>query len=311
MTVRIITPTDRLQWHHARKSFITASVAGALLNVHPYTTAYQLWAEKTDRIVQEDEENAAMRRGRMLEPVAAQMLREERPDWIIDYRADNAFYCDDDIRIGATPDCFAMRPDLRGQGIVQFKTSSEEAFRTGWKDPETGDTEIPLWIAVQAIVEAKLTGAAWASVAVLVVGRGILMEVIDIPLHDSVWSKLVTAVATFWRVTDSGEHPPIDWDRDGSTVIGVNRHSTAKVVDLSADALFETYVAKLADTRVSRAAMQKLEEGMRAQILYIMHDAEVAETAKFTVRAPSTIDRDGRAQRKITIKLKDQSNGRF
>lgn len=311
MTVRIITPTDRLAWHAARRQFITASIAGALLGVHPYTTRYQIWAEKTDRIQADDAENAAMRRGRLLEPAAVQMLREERPDWIIDYRNDQAFYCDDEIRIGCTPDAFAMRPDVLGDGIVQMKTSSEEAFRNGWVDPETGDVEIPLWIAVQAIVEAKMTGAKWAAVGVMVVGRGIHMEVVDIPLHDAVWERLVSATAEFWAVTDAGQHPPIEWDRDGSTVINVNRMSTAKKIDLTNDPVFDAYVGRLDSTRTERREKQKLEEVLRAQILYAMHDAEVAETAKFTVIARSAIDQNGRPSRKITIKLKDQSNGRF
>jgi predicted phage-related endonuclease len=311
MSVRVITPNDRLEWHAALRQFITASVAGALLRCHPYTTAYQLWAEKTDHIQADDAENAAMRRGRLLEPAAVQMLREERPDWVVDYRNDQAFYCDDEIRIGCTPDAFAMRPDVLGNGIIQFKTSSEDAFRSSWIDPETGEVEIPLWIAVQAIVEAKMTGAKWAAVAVMVVGRGIHMEVVDIPLHDGIWTKLVTAVSEFWRVADSGEHPPIDWDRDGSTVINVNRMSSAKKIDLSNHEFFEIYATKLDTTRAERLALQKREELLRAQILYEMGDAEVAETSKFTVRAPATIDDRGRSQRKITIKLKDQSHGRF
>lgn len=311
MKVHIIKPADRLEWHGARRQFITASVAGALLQCHPYTTSYQLWAEKTDRIERDDAENDAMRRGRLLEPAAAQMLREERPDWVIDYRNDQAFYCSDALRIGATPDAFAMRPDILGDGIVQFKTSSEEAFRSSWVDPETGDIEIPLWIAVQAIVEAKMTDAKWAAVAVMVVGRGIQMEVVDIPLHEGIWSKLIGAVREFWAVVDNGGHPPIDWERDGSTIIDVNRLSAPKTVDLSEHEFFDSYAMKLEGTRVRRRENERLEELCRAQILHIMHDAEVAETKHFTVRAPTTIDHRGRAQRKITIKLKDQSHGRF
>lgn len=311
MTVKVISPSDRLEWHAARRQFITASVAGALLHCHPYTTAYALWAQKTERLQVDDAENDAMRRGRLLEPAAIQMLREERPDWMIDYRADNAFYCDDDIRIGATPDAFAMRPDVMGDGIVQIKTASEEAFRDNWIDPETREVELPLWIAVQAIVEAKMTGASWAAVAVMVVGRSIRMEVIDIPLHDVVWSNLVKSVDTFWRVVDSGDHPPIDWERDSATVLNVNRLSSAKRVDLTGDELFDAYAARLEDTRIARRDLQKREELLRAQILYAMADAEIADSARFIVQAPTTINSDGRAGRTIRVKLKDQSNGRF
>ncbi|HLP67384.1 MAG TPA: YqaJ viral recombinase family protein [Rhizobium sp.] len=309
--VELILPGDRADWLVLRKDFITASVAGALLQCHPYTTSYQIWALKTGRIEESTEENEAMRRGRLLEPVAVAMLREERPTWTIDYRADNAFYFDRAIRLGATPDAFAYRPDTDGRGIVQFKTSSEEAFRSGWLDPDTGDVEVPLWIAVQAIIEAKMTGADWAVVAVLVVGRGIRMEVIDIPLHAQVWQALLIATAEFWRVTDAGEHPPVDWDRDGSAVLDVNRWAEAKRIDLSDDDTVDLFASDLEDTRTKRRELQKREDVLRAQILYAMGSAEIASTKRFEIVAPTTIRTDGGAQRQIRIKLKDQSNGRF
>lgn len=311
MSVECILPTDRENWLKLRRDFVTASVAGALLNCHPYTTAYQLWALKIGRIEESTEENEAMRRGRLLEPVAVQMLREERPTWTVDYRADNAFYCDRELRLGATPDAFAYRPDMDGRGIVQFKTSSEEAFRSGWLDPETRDVEVPLWIAVQAIVEAKMTGAEWAAVAVLVVGRGIRMEVIDIPLHENVWSVLLLAVKGFWAVIAAGEHPPIDWDRDGSAVLDVNRWAEAKRIDLTGDETVDVFASDLEDTRTKRRELQKREDVLRAQILYALGPAEIATTKRFEIIAPTTVRVDGGAQRAIRIKLKDQSNGRF
>lgn len=311
MAVECILPTDRENWLKLRRDFVTASVAGALLNCHPYTTAYRLWALKTGRVEESTEENEAMRRGRLLEPVAVEMLREERPSWTIDYRADNAFFFDQGIRLGATPDAFAYRPDMDGRGIVQFKTSSEEAFRSGWLDHDTGDVEVPLWIAVQAIIEAKLTGAAWAAVAVLVVGRGIRMEAIDIPLHPQVWRALLAATSEFWRVTASGEHPPIDWDRDGSAVLDVNRWTEAKRIDLTSDDMADLFASDLEDTRTKRRELQKREDVLRAQILYAMGSAEIAATRRFEIIAPTTIRADGGAQRQIRIKLKDQSNGRF
>lgn len=311
LNVECILPGDRADWLDLRRGFITASIAGALLNCHSYTTAYRVWALKTGRLEESTEENEAMRRGRLLEPVAVQMLREERPSWTVDYRADNAFYFDRSLRLGATPDAFAYRPDKDGRGIVQFKTSSEEAFRSGWLDPETGDVEVPLWIAVQAIVEAKLTGADWAAVGVLVVGRGIRMEVIDIPLHPQVWSALLAATAEFWRVTESGEHPPIDWDRDGSAVLDVNRWTEAKRIDLTGDDMADIFASDLEDTRTKRRELQKREDVLRAQILYAMGSSEIASTRRFEIIAPTTIRAGGGAQRAIRIKLKDQSNGRF
>lgn len=60
-------------WHRLRSQDITASVAGALLGEHEFTTVFELWALKTGRLFQDFEETPAIKRGRLLEPVAVQM----------------------------------------------------------------------------------------------------------------------------------------------------------------------------------------------------------------------------------------------
>lgn len=301
MAVEIIYPADRAAWLQARNQDITASVAGALFAAHLYTTAYQIWAEKTGAIERDEAENAAMRRGRLLEPAAVQMLREERPEWTVEYRQDNAYFRDPDLRVGATPDAFVQRPETYGQGICQFKTSSEEAFRKYWIDPDTGDVEVPTWIAVQAIVEAKLTGATWASVAVMVVGRGIDMHVFDIPLHEAVWKALVVKAREFWELTDTGGHPPLEWDRDGSTVIDVYRSTQPKRVNLTGDLEADAIVGRFEGARADRRAAQKLEDVLRAQVIYALGNADEGETARFHIKAPERVRKDGATYRNIKI----------
>jgi predicted phage-related endonuclease len=73
-----VTPKSRADWLDIRKGFVGASEAAALIHCHPYLTLTHLWALKAGRIDPEPE-NPAMRRGKLLEPVALEMLAEERP----------------------------------------------------------------------------------------------------------------------------------------------------------------------------------------------------------------------------------------
>ncbi|NYU01068.1 YqaJ viral recombinase family protein, partial len=209
----------------------------AVLGAHPYTSPYQLWAEKTGRRSPDDEETEAMERGNLLEPVAVAMVRKRHPEWEVLYENDRAYYRDQVLRIGATPDAFLRRPDRFGKGNMQIKSASESAFKEFWLDPDTGDVVPPTWIAVQAITEAKLTGCEWACVAVVVVTwRGNLrLHVIDIPLHQRLWARLVDAVNEFWAMVAAGEEPPPDWDRDGRVVLDVYRDTYVDRRDLSSD----------------------------------------------------------------------------
>lgn len=226
---------SRDQWLEMRTADVTASVAAALFGdgVAPYMTAYELFALKSGLITEDKAETPAMRRGRLLEPVAIQLLREERPDWRIE--PCGRYYRDQKARIGATPDALAIRPDIAGLGIVQVKTVGTFAFKQGWHDAN-GEVEIPLWIAVQASIEAALTGATWASVAAMALGDGGLdLHVVDIPLKPALMVKLRELVADFWRRVAENDPYPADFNRDAALIARIYADDDGGEVDLSSD----------------------------------------------------------------------------
>lgn len=225
--------TSREQWLALRFADVTASVAPALFGVHQYLTAYELWALKSGLLTEDPDETPSMRRGRLLEPVALELLREQHPAWRIE--PGRVYLRDPALRLGATPDAFVACPE-RGLGVLQVKSVEPMVFRQKWRDAETGEITPPLWIAVQAIVEARLTGAAWAAVAPLRVGHGLDIEAIDIPLHAGLMTRLDAEVAAFWRAVESGQPPAPDFARDGAVIAALNpTDPDGPAIDLTAD----------------------------------------------------------------------------
>src|SRR6266702_1736326 len=104
-----------------RPADVTASVAGALLGVHPYMTAFGLYLLKAKQITEDPEETGPMRRGRLLESVAVQILREDRPDWTIHDHPIGYYYRDPASRIGATPDMLVTDEHCK-LGVVQLNS---------------------------------------------------------------------------------------------------------------------------------------------------------------------------------------------
>ncbi|KAA2237716.1 YqaJ viral recombinase family protein [Salinarimonas soli] len=259
--------TDRASWLAMRQADVTASVAGALLGVHEYETPYSLWARKTGQLDEDAEESPAMRRGRLLEPVALQLLAEERPDWSLE--PGRAYFRDPAERLGATPDAFAACP-RRGRGIVQVKSVESMIFRQKWRDGETGIVEPPLWIAVQAIVEAYLTGADWACVAALVVGHGLDLEVVDVPVHSGVVERVRDATRAFWDLVESGEAPSPDYARDGATIARMFQADQGTEVDLSDDnhlpVLLQERAALKAGIKASEERCSEIEAEFKAKL---------------------------------------------
>lgn len=315
MPVEIIRPANRQVWLDARRRDVTASQAACLLGVHPYTTPYGLWAEKSGRVASDDADNPVLRRGRLLEPVVIEMLREDRPDWTVEYHRDNAYYRNVEERIGATPDAFATRPDIFGTGIVQVKTVAEDKFRREWIDPETGEIVLPLWIAIQAIVEATITGSAWACVAVMVIGRGIDLQIVDVPLNTRVMDRLRREVREFWRMVDEGREPSIDWNRDGATVAEVYRDSMPDRKDLTADLKLDEIAGRFVDAREAHTVSGKAVDDLRPRILRALGTAEAGFTANWNIVARTSVRAGQNGQpvksRSLRIIPKENPHARF
>lgn len=273
MPIHQLDASDRAIWLAYRHHDMTASVVGALLGVHEYTTAYEQWAIKSGRIAPNADETPAMKRGRLLEPVAIQLLQEARPELTL--IRPEAYFTDTDIRLGATPDLFADCP-TRGPGVVQIKTTAEQVFRTKWFDRDTGDIVVPLWIAVQALVEAHLTGRRWAEVAVMVVGQGLDLHTEPVPLNQKLIARIRAETARFWLLVESGAEPPPDYARDGAVIDRIYAEDDGGEIDLSQDERVRELVSKRAALKSTISQSKEDLERCDAELRHRMGNAALA-----------------------------------
>jgi predicted phage-related endonuclease len=282
---------ERSEWLGWRKDNINASEAACLLgDFHPYMTAYKLWAIKSG-LYADDADSPEKRRGRLLEPVAINLLQEERPDW--QCRQPGTYFCDNETRIGATPDVLAYRDDFTALttelGVVQIKVAGKFAFQKNWVDHETGEVETPLWIKVQATVEAHLAQAKWAAVAVMTIGDGGLgFHIEEIPLYPPIISKLEDASVEFWGRVASKTPYPVDYFKDGETLLSVYKDDDGSTIDLSNDEdfralLYDREFYKLTEKRGEEARKQR--RGIDARIIGRMGNASRASVGTMTVDA--------------------------
>ncbi|WP_159728327.1 YqaJ viral recombinase family protein [Methylosinus sp. Ce-a6] len=281
---RIQCPDDAT-WHALRRQDITASVAAALLGAadpedqHAYATPYKLYLLATGAIEPEpiDEEGPVLR-GWLMEEPAVRLLRRRNPSWIVRHNAGDArvYYRDPAARIGCTPDAIVNDPQ-RGIGIVQIKSVEASIFRRKWKNDD-GDFEPPLWIAVQAIVEATLVGASWAAVAPIVVGHGVEMPLIEVPIKAGIMVRLRAAVAEFWRrVAEKRPYDP-DFRRDGELIAQLyDDPDPGVIVDLSSHPRIVEIVAQreaLKEREADGKAAEKERKTLDAHIIFTLGNAE-------------------------------------
>jgi len=280
--------TSEAEWFAWRKQDVTASASPALLGIHNYQTAYGLYLEKRGE-APDIEESPPMKRGRLLEPIARKLLRENHPE--IKWWTPNIYLRDPVARIGATPDEFGTTPD--GAVLVtQIKSVAEFVFRAQWKGQIEGDRdaiEPPLWIVVQAVQEAHLY-EQWlrsigdntpvrAAVAPLVVGFGIECPLIEIPLDNNaprVLANIKKATLDFWKCVGTGVPPEFDYAKDGERIAALYGVTTGETIDLSRDnRIFEVHDALIA-ARADKKDATAREDAAKNEILAKMGPAEVA-----------------------------------
>ena len=240
-TVESFLITDREQWKARRGGDITASVAGALFGEHEYLTKWELWMQKAGKLTRDFEESRAMRRGRLMERVAFEMLVEDRPTWAV-VMTNDRYYRDPEARIGATPDGVAHKL-IKGtarKGAIQAKTTTEDNFNRRWKDSE-GNIVLPLWIAIQVTIEAVLIGAEWAAVAVLIIGKdgGLDLEVIDVPVRQSLYDLVKKKTAQFWHSVELDQEPAPDFLQDADAIRDAFADENGQEKDLSGNGEIE------------------------------------------------------------------------
>jgi YqaJ-like viral recombinase domain len=305
MAAVTVTPiTDADQWHRLRAPNVGCSEVGALFGVHDYLTGYGLAARKLGRLP-DTIDSAVLQRGRLLEPVARQLLAEQRQDW--DQVAAGSYYCDSAARFGATPDLF-VKTD-RGIGVVQIKTVEPSVFARKWHGGEAGGIEPPLWIALQAMGEQHLTGANFAVIAALVVGYGLSLEIIEVPYLAPVIEQARARVKAFWELVDRGELPEPDYGKDRDNLARVLRQDDGTEIDLTADNELPAIAAELiaaqhakhlAEASIDRCQARILNKVGTAQRALIAHGGVI--NAKTVHLKERTTTFKASSYRKIAVK---------
>ena len=282
--------TSEAQWHALRAKDVTASVAGALLGVHRmsalalYNLKKGFEVDEVDTAVVEESGDGwwstsypPAARGHILEPLAMSETAR-RTGWAISYPL-NRYFRDPERRIGATPDAFAIDPARPGFGIIQFKTVAPDVFEEKWRHEATRDVIPPDWVMVQAITEAKITGASWAAIVVIRLTHKLEPAGVVIPVDDGIWNRLCGEVAHFWAQFDADRPPDIDWVRDAERVMRMFSDARGPTVDLSGDnevaAILGEHAALKAIESAGTAAAKE-RKILDAKLVFKMGGAEAA-----------------------------------
>lgn len=225
-----MTPAQLL----ARKQHIGASEAAAACGLSPWTTPYQLWADKTSDAV-DVIDNPRMEWGRRLESVVLRKYAEDlpRPDYLIApcdvvTSAEHPF-------MSCTPD--ALLPDR----VVEVKTAGLSSARE-WGEP--GSDAVPMHYLLQVTHQMVVTGRRLADIPVLIAGNDYRLYTVN--YDEELAALLIERERAFWRHVEDRTPPDVAsiadavarWPKDTGTKVEATLdvyHAILKMQEIKED----------------------------------------------------------------------------
>ena len=217
MITKIATP-DREEWKKLRHQYIGGSDAAAVVGLNPFSSAYSLWAEKTDR-VPAFEGNLATEVGTYLEDFVAKKFEEATGKKV---RRENHSILND-----AYPWAIANvdRVVVGEDAGLEIKTTSElnmKSFKNG---------EYPSNYYVQAVHYLAMTGKKRWYLAVLIGNKEFKWFTIE--RDEEEIAALMAAEEAFWKCVTEDRPPEADGSKATTdTIKTVYAESTDDEVSL-------------------------------------------------------------------------------
>lgn len=222
---------------HDRRKFIGGSDIAAILGISPWKTALQLWQDKTQPAMPENNDPGRLRvlnRGKRMEPYVLDMARTE---FGMDVVACNARYIDRDVPHFACEidaECAADKPCT----VENIEIKTVHPFKAKEWGEDQGTDQLPLHYAAQVLWGLGITGRSRCHVLALI-GDDLRRYVVE--RDDEAIAAIRQRAAEFWdgHVLTLNPPPPASaadvhalFPRDGGAAIEATEAAAMAIREL-------------------------------------------------------------------------------
>ncbi|KVU26554.1 endonuclease [Burkholderia ubonensis] len=256
---------SRDDWLAVRRTGIGGSDAAAAVGLNPYTSALELWLDKTGRAdglphPDPDDTTEPVYWGSLLEPIVAASYTKQTGNRV---RRVNAV-----LRHPTIPWMLANLdreivgvPDVQ---ILECKTAGEFGMRL-WRNG------VPEYVQIQVQHQLSVTGKQAAHVAVLLCGQA--LEVHRIERDDALIARLVELEARFWRYVETDTPPPADGSESADRALRHLYPGNGGTVDFRDDRQLSSTFADLVAVRAEIETRQAIEAQLKQTLQQAMGES--------------------------------------
>ena len=257
MNVNILVETEGLsheEWLRWRKKGIGGSDVSAILGINRWTSAIELWLDKTNQKNDPVEVNEAMEWGTILEPIIRDHFAVVTGKTVMEVKAmlqhpDHPFMLADVD--GVTTD------DNGDPAILEIKTASEYK-RDEWLEG------VPTYYQTQVQHYLCVTGVSKAYVAVLIGGN--TFRVYEVDADTEIQQMLIAVEKNFWNMVTNMIRPDIDGSDAAKDLLDqIYRGGVEEEIILPEEAVewVDAYIEASADEDSAKAKKQEASNHLK------------------------------------------------
>lgn len=277
MERQTIVPASKDEWLAHRSKDLTSTEVSALFGISPYLTKFELWHNKKNKFVVEIEESERMRWGNRLQDSIAFGLAEDN-GWNV--RKKDEYMRIPNLRVGSSFDF-----EIVGESLLEIKNVDALIFKEGWSVDQDGDIEAPPHIELQLQHQMLVSGLERGFIGALVGGNRVAKLEREAQTH--VHAAIVDAASSFWESIDKDVPPDPDFKEDAKFISKLYQGVVeGKIIDASLD--MDQVAARYSYAASKEKEAKKEKEAARAEMLYLIGDAEKVRGAGYTVSAGFT-----------------------
>ena len=276
MNRETINPKDEQEWLKLRTQDITSTDVAALFDISPWMTRFELWHRKKSGAVVELEPNARMLWGQRLERSISEGIAE---DYKLSIRPMKEYIRVPAWRIGSSFD-----NAVDSDGILEVKNVDGLAYKDGWLI--NGDSvEAPPHIEIQLQHQLLVSGRKYGLIGALIGGNRVTLikREADPVIHEAIKSR----VAAFWQSIDANQEPAPDFKADADFIAKLQGYAEPNKV-ISADEKISGLARKYKEWADKEAGAKEEKDGIKAELLTLIQNAEKVTGDGFTISAGMT-----------------------
>lgn len=330
-----VIPKSRDHWLEMKAKYITSTEIGALFDISPYTTEFELYHRKKEGNVVEIDSNERMELGISLQSAIAEHIAGKQ-NWNV--RNMDEFIYDDELRIGSSFD-FSIESKIRdtfmskGQSIplnvnispgdlsyhdsvkvitsasdiLEIKNVDSLIFRNTWEKDDDGKIVAPLHIEIQAQFQLLVSDRKVCYIGVCIGGNHI--ELLKRDRNEKIIAGILQKVKAFWQSIEDNIPPEPNFETDSEFIAGLYGYAEP---DKLMDASENQQIADLASEYKKYATEQKeakaKKKGVKAELLTLIGTAEKVLGNMFSISCgtvgPVHVEYDRKGYRMFKVNWK-------